>query len=152
MTGGGVIGAREPVLTEDDDGLLGGILLGLRLRIAVLVDDIGCVSDDTKDGQVSQAPDPAESAANLAGLSDGGLVRVGSAEGDAASGRESHRGIGGRRTSSSSGDGRSLCISGDAGKGSRGDAVAGGVELEASSGHSRNAPSRRSHHGDGCCI
>lgn len=135
-----------PVLTEDDDGLLGGILLVLRLRIAVVVDDVGCVSDDAKDGQVGQSPDPAEGAANLAGLPDGGLIGVGSAEGDAARGREAHRGIGGRRTSSSSGDGRSLRLSSDAGKGSRGDAGVGTVELEASSGHSRDASGRRSHH------
>lgn len=71
-------------ITENDNGLLGRVLLELRLGVAIIVDDVESITQNTNDRQVGQAPDPSEGSAKLAGLRLGSFVRIGSSEGDTA--------------------------------------------------------------------
>lgn len=86
------VGGARAKLTQDDNGLLGGILLELRVGMAVIVDHVASVSNKTQNGEVCEAPCPAEGSAKLARLGLGSFVRVGSSEGDTAGCCEAHNG------------------------------------------------------------
>lgn len=86
------VGGARAKLTQDDNGLLGGILLELGVGMAVIVNHVTSVSNETQDGEVCEAPCPAEGSAKPARLGLGSFVRIGSSEGYTASGCEAHDG------------------------------------------------------------
>jgi hypothetical protein len=96
---------RANLLTQNNESLLGRVGLGLLLRVAVVVDNITCVTDEGTDREVCDSPGPSQGTSNLAnsGLGLGGLISVGSSEGDAASVVQLH---GDRRSSRGLGDSR----------------------------------------------
>jgi hypothetical protein len=100
---------RAELLTQNDKSLLGRVRLVLLLRVAVIVDNVTCVTNESTKREVCESPCPSEGSSNLArlGLRLGGLVSIGSSEGDAArvvefhGDRRSSRGLGGSRKGAS---------------------------------------------------
>lgn len=70
-------------LTEHDKSLLARIRIELLLGIAILVDEVAGVCDSTTQRDVGGSPGPSEGPSNLARLGLGGLIGVGSSEGNA---------------------------------------------------------------------
>jgi hypothetical protein len=70
-------------LTEDDEGLLGRIRVELLLGVIILVDEVAGICDCATQREVGGSPGPSQGPSKLARLGLGGLVGVGSSEGDA---------------------------------------------------------------------